>query len=597
MSANFDDLDDDLDWDTLPKPKRGNAATESGAQAEFPSSLSECSEASGPSPDAAPDAPDPSGEIIPLEAYADEINRIAPRHNSFAKPNNLQPWPAPIDFWREMQNVPEMEHRHMPPALADLFCAEAETWAADPGIYGMFGIGICAGALSNAITIQVKEGDSNAVKAARMWIGVSGYSGAGKTPTLIAMARPLEELQERLLEKIAYRQKEYIDEFEIYEKKRAAWISAQAKGEPGQRPEEPLKPARNRLIVKNTTGEAIGEILQDQGHRGILGLYDELVALPAGANQYKKGGNDIEELLKLRDGGRHSIDRKGLFVQIPEYAMNIVGGTQPDRIRDLVKRMNLTDNGFMQRFNFYCAREAGLDLDRPAHADFAKLTDIVERLYEMQHNGPVRYSEEAQEVRREFRLWVYEQRQTPGMSQTLKSHLNKYNDMFSEYALTYHAIESAADRCMTIKPHVSEATARRVFDLMTTCLFPHAKAFYNDVLERQNETMANVRYLAGKILAKGWTTLDLTRIAHGWTGWRKLLPWQKRAVLTALSEGGWIQSYDPRGYIEGMTFKAQIHPDVQEIFSTYAEIEAARLEEMAERREEKMRGKREPGED
>ncbi len=526
----------------------------------------------------------PSGmpDDLPLSAYSNETLLSA-------HVNDDQPWPAPVDFWRQSQ-VPEMRHEWMPPALADLFCGEAETWAADPGIYGMFGTGICAGALSNAIHVQVKEGDPRAIRAARLWLIVNAYSGSGKTPILTAMARPLEELQETLLEKVAYQQKKYIDDYDIYQKRRQAYISAQAANTPYERPDEPQRPARGRLIVKNATLEAIPDILVDQGMRGILGLYDEFTSLPSGANQYKKGGNDIEELLKLREGGRNSIDRKGVFTQVIENGMNIIGGTQPDRIRSVIKRMNLTDNGFLQRFNFYTAREAGLDLDRPAHEDFGRMTDIVQRIYEMQCDGPIRFCEEAQEIRRAFRIWVHEQRQLPWLSDAFKSHLNKYGDMFAEFCLTYHAIESADERCMTIKAHISADTAGRVMALMKDCLYQHAKSFYADIIESDSELTKHVRYLAGKILAKQWTTLDITKIAHGWTKWRTLKPWEKRAILTMLTEGGWLQSQDSRGYVEGMQFKARVHPELQAIFADYAEIEAARLEELAELKAERMPG-------
>lgn len=588
MSAAFDNLDEDLDDDILT-PIRGRlAATESRAQEAgfLPPARGE---APGPSPVAAnPDALDPSGPDIPIEAYEEEISRLrSVPFNSFARNTEVQPWGAPADFWKE-STVPEMKHEWMPPALADLFCEEAETWAADPGIYGMFGNGICAGALSNAIKVQVKEGDPHALKAARLWLVVNAYSGSAKTPILLAMARPLEDLQEDLLAKVAYLQKKYIEDFDIYEKQRQAYISARAKNEPATRPEEPEKPPRGRLIIKNATGEAITDVLADQGLRGILGIYDEFTSLPTGANQYKRGGNDIEELLKLREGGRNSVDRKGTFTQIAEFGMNIVGGTQPDRIRKVIKNMDLTANGFLQRFNFYTAREAGLDLDRPAHEDFERLTDIVQRIYEMQAPAPVRFSDAAQQVRKEFRIWCFEQRQQPWLSDSFKSHLNKYVGFWEEFCLTYHAIDSADQRRMEILPEISGETAERVRALMTECLYPHARAFYQDIIDNESDTIKYVRYLAGKILAKGWTTLDLTRIGQGWTKWRNLKPWEKKAVLTMLSEGGWIQPLDPRGYIEGMSFRATVHPDLQEIFSGYVEMEQARLEELAEFRREKM---------
>lgn len=552
----------------------------------------------------AQDGPDESGfnEELPLEAYSGDLGPLSPdeAYTPYVSHETAQgggEWPEPVDFWREIQ-VPEMRREWAPPQLADFLFFEAESWGTDPGIYVMYCNGICGGVLSNAIGVQVKDGDEYAVKAARLWIGVSAFSGSGKSPVLASLVRPLEQLQETLMQKVAYLQKKYIDDFDVYQKQRHAYIAKRAenKATPHDAPQEPEKPARNRLIVKNATQEALPDILNDNGNRGILGIYDELTAFPAGAGQYKKGGNDIDEMLKLRDGGPHSVDRKGLFVPVKEYGMPIVGGTQPNRIRSLVKRMDLTSNGFLQRFNFYIAREATLDLDRPAHIDYARLKDILERIYELmpaQHSdgpGPVVFSEGAQKIRRQLNQWCFEQRKPPWLPDALKSHLSKFKDMFAEFCLTYHAIESADEHCAHIKPEISEAIAQRVLTLMQDCLWSHAKAFYTDVLESGGETMEHVRYLAGKILAKGWTTLDLTTIAHGWTKWRKLKDWEKKAILTILQESGWTQSLDPRGYVSGMTYRAKVHPEVLTIFARYVSAEQARLEEMADRRAERMVG-------
>ena len=554
-------------------------------------------DAAGPPSGALGAVGDSPFQEVPIEAYSGDSGPLSadeayiPYRTHAEASGGDSGWPEPVDFWREAK-VPEMRREWCPHELTDLLFHEAESWGTDPGIYVMYALGICAGALSNAITVQVKDGDAHALKAARPWIGVNAMSGSGKSPSLLSLARPLEALQEKLMLEVAYLQKKHIDDTEIYQKQRQGYISVMAKGGPeslsAQRPIEPEAPAKNRLIVKNITLEALPDILGEQGQRGILGIYDELTAFPAGAGQYKKGGNDIEEMLKLRDGGIHSVDRKGVFTPIKEFGMTIVGGTQPNRIRSVCKRMDLTSNGFLQRWNFYSAREATRDLDRPAHADYARLTDIVDRIYHLMSDGPVRFSEGAQAVRREFREWCFVNRQPAWLSDSLKSHLSKYGDMFAEYCLTFHAIESADQHCAYIKPEISEATVRRVQALMQDCLWPHAKAFYSDVIESDGETVKYVRYLAGKILAKGWTTIDLRVVAQGWTKFRTLKPWEKKAIFTMLSESGWTQSLDPRGYIDGRAYRARVNPSVHTIFNQYADVERARLEEMAERREENM---------
>lgn len=543
---------------------------------------------------AAPDDSGPMPESLPIEAYAEEGSYspfkpvlVESKPSHWQRPDHRPTapvWPPePVDFWKSAK-VPEMRHEWMPPSLADLWCEEALTWGADPGIFGMFGIGTCAGALPNYIQIQVKQ-DSRWIKATRLWLLVNAYSGSMKSPILVAMARALEELQEELMAEVAFLQKKYIDDKDIYEKQRQKYIAARANNEPAEPPQEPEIPSKNRLIVKNATAEIYADLLSENGGRGILGIHDEIVGKITGQNQYKRGGDDMEEFLRLRDGGRHSVDRKGRVVMVQEFGMAMIGGTQPDRIRDVVRRYDLTSNGFLQRFNIYTAREATLDLDRPEHGDYERMTDIVQRLYHMQHQGPVQFSEGAREVRLAFREWAYQVRSPEWVPDSLRSHLSKYNDFFAEFCLTYHAIESADMHSAYIQPEVSEATAQRVSNLMRECLYVHAEAFYNENINGDGELLKDVRYLAEKLLAKNPGQIDLTWITQGWTKWRTFKPWQKKGILTMLMESGWISSLDPRGYVEGMTFKALVNPVLQSRFGAYVDSAKARLEEMAERRE------------
>lgn len=534
-----------------------------------------------------------SDEIPPLEAYQEAQGPLSAEaaYIPYTDPENAavggSGWPEPLDFWTAPK-PPEMRGEWMPEALADLFTHEAETWGADPGIFGMFGIGICAGALPNYIKLQVKDGDANWLKAARLWLAVNGRSGSNKSPILVAMARGLEDLQVKLMAEVAYLQKKHKTDQEIYEKQRQMYISARAKGEAAEEPVEPEAPAKNRLIIKNATIEAYGDILASQGERGILGIIDELISEVTAANQYKRGGSDMEEMLRLRDGGRHSIDRKGVVTMIAEYGAAKVGGTQPDRIRKAVERADLTSNGYLQRWLFYNAREATLDLDRPAHPDYSRMTDIVERLYHLQHSGPVQFSDGAKRVRLEFREWAHHARSHDFISDALRSHISKWPDMFAELSLVYHAIECADHHNAFIAPEIPEATAERVSGLMRHCLFPHAKHFYEEIIDTASDTMKDARYLADKILAKELHSIDLTWIAQGWTKWRTFKPWQKKSILTLLGESGWLRSKDPRGYVDGMTYSAKVNPTVHVQFSAYAEIERARLEDMEERRQAKM---------
>lgn len=544
---------------------------------------------------AAPDMPD----TLPIEAYQDEFSGptddehayVPPRpYVSYAEAVGGSEWPHnPTNFWRETK-PPEMRSEWMPDALADYFGHEAETWGADPGIFWGYGTGICAGSLSDAVKVRVKPDDPNWLQSARLWLCIAGDSGDNKTPVLSVVLRPLIKLEQVLMERAKSAIEQFNDDQEAYEQQRKRYITAKVDGKTTDRPAAPERPCRNRLIVRNSTLQGLRTVLQDQGDRGILECHDELISVFTGANQFKaKGGDDLQERLKLWDGGYHSFDLNNQLIGIPNWSTSIIGGTQPNKLRTIVGRMGLADDGNMQRFNVYLTRHAALDLERPAHEGHVLFTDIVERLYEMQHQGYVNFSPEAHQIRRDFFIWAHNQRQQPWMNGALKSHLAKYNNFFARFCMTYHGIQCAANHSAYIEPVIPAKIARQVSALLKDCLFRHAECFYNDVLEDSSEVIIDVRRLAEKLLAKNPSTIDLTWITQGWTRWRTFKPWQKKSILTMLAESGWIRPKDPRGYVDGMSYHATVNPRLQDIFAEYVGPIQTRLEEMEDRRQEKMR--------
>jgi len=85
------------------------------------------------------------------------------------------------------------------------------------------------------------------------------------------------------------------------------------------------KPIRKQLMVKDTTMEALYEILA-QNPRGVLSTLDELSVLFTGLNQYKGGkGADWAHALAIWTGDEVIINRKGkseIYIQHPHLAIS-----------------------------------------------------------------------------------------------------------------------------------------------------------------------------------------------------------------------------------------------------------------------------------
>jgi len=529
---------------------------------------------------------------VPLEAYDDASAPLsaADAYIPYTEAGNASEWPVEASDWWSEGRVPEMSPNVMPPCFRGYIMRESETMGVDPGIFALYILGFCAGALSDSHVLQVKPDNPRWVQPARLWLMMIGNSSTKKTPPLNELRGAAWKLELEMRKRSMADDERFTEESKIYEKQLEGYISAKAKGESRDAPIKPNPPNRERMLVGNATVEALADILLNN-ERGVLNIMDELASVLKGLGQYKAGGNDKEAYLMGFDGGPYPIDRKGRAELIPNFGWSFIGGTQKQKIRDVSASLRLESDGFMARFVPYVARNATEDLDRPAdHDGYQHFSDVLTRLYEMQSNGPIRFSAEAQVTRREFSSWAWNAAKGEWLGDSLRSAISKYDTQFARFCLVYHTIECADNHNAYLAQEISVETAETVARLFRECLYYHAENVYLHILDASSDIMAHVRKIAGKILAKGWNEVTPTTLAQGWTGWRKLAAWQRRAVLGILSEGGWIRTSDKRGYIEGLTITYQCNPRLRELFPHHTEVEIAYLEDMAERRERMFGG-------
>ena len=523
---------------------------------------------------------------VPIEAYSGSQEPLSAdeAYIPYTEPGNVHTWPVEASDWWSEGRVPEMAPNVMPPCFRGYIMRESETMGVDPGIFALYILGFCAGALSDSHVLQVKPDNPRWIQPARLWLMMIGNSSTKKTPPLNELRGAAWKLELEMRKRSMADDERFTEESKIYEKQLESYISARAKGESRDAPTKPNPPNRERMLVGNATVEALADILLNN-ERGVLNIMDELASVLKGLGQYKAGGNDKEAYLMGFDGGPYPIDRKGRAELIPNFGWSFIGGTQKQKIRDVSASLRLESDGFMARFVPYVARNATEDLDRPAdHEGYQHFSDVLTRLYEMQSNGPVRFSAGAQIVRREFSSWAWNAAKGEWLGDSLRSAISKYDTQFARFCLVYHAIECADNHNAYLAQEISVETADTVARLFRECLYYHAENVYLHILDASSDIMLHVRKIAGKILAKGWSEITPTTLAQGWTGWRKLAAWQRRAVLGILSEGGWIRTTDKRGYIEGLTITYQCNPRLRELFPHHTEMEIAYLEDMAERR-------------
>ncbi|NMC21159.1 MAG: DUF3987 domain-containing protein, partial [Thermogutta sp.] len=179
------------------------------------------------------------------------------------------------------------------------------------------------------------------------WAVIVGESGSLKTPAITAALQWTERRQRRLLAEYAEDRMRFEADLVRYERDIAAWRRDKHGDDPPQKPEPPTA---RRVLVSDTTVEALGPILRDNP-RGVLLARDELSGWLASFDRYSNAkGGDSAFWLSSHGGLSHTVDRKtsGAFY-IPAAAVCVTGGIQPAVLRRVPADGNYFENGLASR--------------------------------------------------------------------------------------------------------------------------------------------------------------------------------------------------------------------------------------------------------
>jgi hypothetical protein len=231
------------------------------------------------------------------------------------------------------------------PCLQEFAAAVAQAVGCPIDFVGLPMLVIAGGATGASRAIEIK---AQYTQRPLLYGAVVGNPGDGKTPALDMVARPIHEVQKRLLVEFAEAQAQYQRDLDAYQK-----AKKEAEGEPDAEFPKPEKPHLERTVIDHTTVEAIARI-QQENPRGIVAIKDELTDLVTSANQYKGGkGSDRQFWLKNWAGVLAMIDRKQLEMPIiiPHPFVAVIGGIQPDLLASMRDEKGRSD-GFLDRFLF-----------------------------------------------------------------------------------------------------------------------------------------------------------------------------------------------------------------------------------------------------
>jgi hypothetical protein len=277
------------------------------------------------------------------------------------------PWEDPVPL-SELPDVAAFPVEVLPQALQELVGECAAAMNVPPDFVALPVLTLGGGAIGNARHVAIT---ASHVQAPCLFAGFIGRPGTTKSAPLRVLRRPFTEAGQRYQEQ--------------WKKDMKVW-----KESDGDDP----RPQLRRTIVSDTTMASLAMTLEDNP-RGVNMVRNELSALVAGMDQFKRGGrgDDRQNWLNLWDGEPIVIDRKtdrereGAPLQVSAPFVSIVGTLQPEVVKTMRGErrggMPPPDDGLLDRFVFAWPaelpavgeqwREVGPDLSK-------RWADVVERL-------------------------------------------------------------------------------------------------------------------------------------------------------------------------------------------------------------------------
>jgi hypothetical protein len=475
-------------------------------------------------------------------------------------------WPEPVDILQDLA-APPLTGEELPPVLAAFPLAYAQATGFDPSITLGAALAVSAAALSDDFKI-VGNSDTEWFQKPLLWVLTIARPGAGKTPAQRAMLHQLWEIQRALREQY---------EKEIQELKRRK----NSRGADGLKEEED-EPPRPRIILGDTTIEALSEALRDNP-RGILIANDEFESWLGSLDAYRRGAvsRDRGEWLRLFDGGGHAVERiqRG-SVFVPNWSASILTATTPAALAKLSR--SLPEDGLLQRFIPIIGstkREPrpveGLDEVRKAfHQTVQRLFDARPRA----HKGCVPLSLPARDFLREWeRRHQLRQEAFGSVEPGLEAHLAKYPNFLLRITLTLHAAnvvnhehELARDPAGFAVPLATIECAARFLKRISL----HALALYVN-RSSGSEAYTIAREVARAMLARGWDQVARRNLIHGVRAFRNATSELQDSTLRLLADMGWLREAEG-GYSKPTPARYDINPKLQPMFAQVAARERER---------------------
>lgn len=188
-----------------------------------------------------------------------------------------------------------------------------------------------------------------------LWTATIGESGSKKSVGSALALGPIEAIESRNERRYQRECRDHEREIASWERQVADWKKTKCRG---PQPEKPLPPASNRVMVDNTTIEALAPLLK-ANPRGLLLAKDELKGWLASFDRYTSNataGSDEAHWLSMYNGRPMVIDRKTgkhPTIHVPRAAVSITGNIPPGILKRSLNKER-RESGLAARFLMAC---------------------------------------------------------------------------------------------------------------------------------------------------------------------------------------------------------------------------------------------------
>jgi len=391
----------------------------------------------------------------------------------------------------------------LPHPVAGFVRNSAKAIGCDPSFLALPALTALGATIGNNRWIKIHHGW---IQPPIIWAVIIGESGALKSPAFSRALHCVHAIEQELFGK-------FIAESKDYDALKSAYDVQARKtkgGDVGLPAEPPEPPIRERMLVVDTTIEALGGILQDNP-RGVLLARDELSGWFGGFNRYTQGrGGDEAFWLSAYDAKPHSVDRKSQTkpVYIPACAACITGGIQPGVLRKVLQGDN-TENGLASRFMVAFPPERRQRLRNPSSDDEAirredenALAGIMERLRGLEPDADgkpviIGLSDEAFDTLQDY-LNNTHYPELENEHGPLKAVWSKFSGSLSRLALIIHYVKWAREPHQLANPEQVDANSIREAIQIIEWAKHEARRVYGMLQETEpeRETRELVEYIA-----------------------------------------------------------------------------------------------------